>query len=568
MLAWATRRREARSDARQSLAAALERLGPAWTVLSEAQVGRFTFAHVLLHRSCGVVLIGAGEGTPGAANAAIAGFRRFLSEGEFEAFFPGYLPVIHLPAELAASGDLAAVIVDSFAKQSLLSIRDESWAASLAGVIAGTDTAAQPAPPSPERARDERRAAPAAPAPPAAEKKRRERRAPETASFAPSSSKAPEQPAAPPPRAREERRSAPVDPAPPATGFQRQEARVPEVAPDPREAVEHRAASIPANRDGDERRATEDASPTPPAPEIKRQELRASPASAIAPSAVAREPPTPQPVDDAGNERPAAAPSPAMEIKLQNWRAAAAAALRSAPSEAASPGEASFRVVRHPRVETPPPPHFDAPPADEPLRLSSEPFRLSVDPGARLLSSRRDRRVSTVTLLFALAVAGAAFLLRHEWPQHAPASAVEEAAVAPPAAPKPVETLPAPVTAAPSPPPSVTADAVPKPAPPTDVASTGEKPVTALPSPAPRTDVASTGEKPATVPPSPAPVTDVASANEKPATAPPEQPIPVKAQPRTPRRLARASPPSDQTTLGNGPPIDAGDLPPLPSSGD
>ncbi|HUZ74206.1 MAG TPA: hypothetical protein VMU87_14585 [Stellaceae bacterium] len=134
---------------------------------------RLILDHVLLHPSCGVVLIdsiadaAAGE----AGNAIVDRFRRFLEDGEFETFFPGFLPVVRLSELPEQPAAWRSLLTEAFADAPLLTIKDGGWAAALTTVVASGGRRRDPRPttgPQTERATKEQPAASFAVPPPAA----------------------------------------------------------------------------------------------------------------------------------------------------------------------------------------------------------------------------------------------------------------------------------------------------------------------------------------------------------------------------------------------------------------
>jgi hypothetical protein len=140
-MVWPRRRRDIDDKPWERLRTAVKAMRPPWTVLPEVQLAvgadRLVLDYILVHPACGVVLIDAAD-SPTAErerNAALDLFRRFLDEGEFETFFPGYLPVVQLPCELHDGEGLPALIAEAFADAPLLTVKDRGWAGALVTVV-------------------------------------------------------------------------------------------------------------------------------------------------------------------------------------------------------------------------------------------------------------------------------------------------------------------------------------------------------------------------------------------------------------------------------------------------
>ena len=132
------------------LHAAAAAMGPPWAVLSgvsiEAGPKRVIVDYVLVHPACGVVLIDAAEASVADRDRGAAAelFRQFLDDGEFETFFPGYLPIVQLPCELHAGEELPDLVAQAFADAPLLTVKDRGWANALVTVIEAARTDQRP----------------------------------------------------------------------------------------------------------------------------------------------------------------------------------------------------------------------------------------------------------------------------------------------------------------------------------------------------------------------------------------------------------------------------------------
>ena len=142
MMAWSLGRRETLSDPSRHLAAAVKRLKAPWAVLCDVCIetaqGRVALDYILVHPACGVAVIDAAETAVGGA-LAVDALRKFLKAGEFETFFPGYLPIVPLCGAAEAPTDLTQQLADAFANAPLLTIREDGWAAALATVVGSAE---------------------------------------------------------------------------------------------------------------------------------------------------------------------------------------------------------------------------------------------------------------------------------------------------------------------------------------------------------------------------------------------------------------------------------------------
>jgi hypothetical protein len=143
------------AGARRRLEAAIHRLSQGWEVLADVSVRTpletMAVDYLLMDPNRGVVLLDYGE--PRALQSELPQqFRRFLETRGFDAFFPGFLPLVHLT--LGDDGDqvLADRIASAFAEVPPTTVRDRSWAGAIATVLlsdAPDDPIAYPEKPAP-----------------------------------------------------------------------------------------------------------------------------------------------------------------------------------------------------------------------------------------------------------------------------------------------------------------------------------------------------------------------------------------------------------------------------------
>jgi len=118
--------------------AVLAQSGRRWHVLSHLRLGappdEALLDHVLIHPACGVALMSRADAAED-AEQIVALFRMSLERGEFETFFPGYLPVVFVPGVPRDIAGLQDALAHAFARAPRLSIHDHAWAESLAAVL-------------------------------------------------------------------------------------------------------------------------------------------------------------------------------------------------------------------------------------------------------------------------------------------------------------------------------------------------------------------------------------------------------------------------------------------------
>jgi hypothetical protein len=120
----------------------LERLGSPWIGAehprSEMNSGRYQRGYyVVAHPVCGVALLLVGCGSFGWRRTAspVAAFRGFLEAQGFTSSFPGYLPVVALPAERLRGANPVAALAEAFANQPLLTIIEAGWPDALIATV-------------------------------------------------------------------------------------------------------------------------------------------------------------------------------------------------------------------------------------------------------------------------------------------------------------------------------------------------------------------------------------------------------------------------------------------------
>jgi hypothetical protein len=142
MMVGATAARDGRQRAR--LEAALAGLGTGWLILADLRIEAASECiaadYLLLHADHGIALVNAGpRRLPETVDAfAIEGFRRFLQGRGFDAFFPGYLPIVRLTIGSQDAAPAPRLIAESFACVPRLTIADPAWAEAVGTVLTAT----------------------------------------------------------------------------------------------------------------------------------------------------------------------------------------------------------------------------------------------------------------------------------------------------------------------------------------------------------------------------------------------------------------------------------------------
>jgi hypothetical protein len=129
---------ESRTNRRALLEAALLELGPDWIILADVRIdippGSFATDYLLIHPDRGIAVLDRAARRP-AASRSVASFRSFLRERGFDAFHPGYLPIVQLDAGVPDSLALGHRIAAVFAAAPPLTINDRDWGEAVGTVL-------------------------------------------------------------------------------------------------------------------------------------------------------------------------------------------------------------------------------------------------------------------------------------------------------------------------------------------------------------------------------------------------------------------------------------------------